>query len=307
MAWWSFWKKRGSDLRGKRPETSGEAVSHNSEAQTQPQAPAPGTELSVEEMIAQALRPALFLRKTPNPEDPGAKGCWLGGEPSLPSDIDWPYYEYEDYPRVPMHFLAQIELSEMPQVPELPEMPRTGTLFFFVEPMYAPVMDMNGGCKVIYSRESCLGLPARPCPEMPSIEDNDLHLCMAYRENPAVQYAKWNFRFEDVECFELGTFDNRVVEERLLAKKLKVEGRLEKSTEQDRKGGQSEDFQFHRMFGDDGLGANRISGQVPLLTIGSDADVGTWFGDVVPVMFVIDQTDLSVGSFDRVVAMERYG
>lgn len=106
MAWWSFWKKRGSDLRGKRPETSGEAVSHNSEAQTQPQAPAPGTELSVEEMIAQALRPALFLRKTPNPEDPGAKGCWLGGEPSLPSDIDWPYYEYEDYPRVPMHFLA---------------------------------------------------------------------------------------------------------------------------------------------------------------------------------------------------------
>lgn len=80
---------------------------------------------------------------------------------------------------------------------------------------------------------------------------------------------------------------------------------MQSKTAPDRENGSSKSFAFHQMFGEDGLGDVRVPGQIALLSIESDADLWTCFGDLRPVMFLIDQKDLQRGSFGNVVAMGR--
>ena len=83
-------------------------------------------QLSPDELAAklyQSRRPGVMLIKTAKTEGHGASGCWLGGEPTLPPEIEWPWYEMDGEPTVPMHFLAQLDLSQVPAIWTVPEMP----------------------------------------------------------------------------------------------------------------------------------------------------------------------------------------
>ena len=67
-------------------------------------------------MHGSSIGQAVYLRKPQQPDSDGLSGCWIGGEPTLPADIEWPYYEVHDGTSIPMHFLAQIDLGEVPLV-----------------------------------------------------------------------------------------------------------------------------------------------------------------------------------------------
>ncbi len=77
----------------------------------------PITDKEVAAEVEARRRPALMLNLMPKPEDAGVPGCWLGGLPTLPSEIDWPMADLEAECEIPMHFIAQIDLSQVPRRP----------------------------------------------------------------------------------------------------------------------------------------------------------------------------------------------
>ena len=53
----------------------------------------------------------------------------IGGQPSLPVDVDWPMWREN-----PMSFIAQIALEELPKEAAAEfHLPATGTLYFFYD------------------------------------------------------------------------------------------------------------------------------------------------------------------------------
>jgi uncharacterized protein YwqG len=111
--------------------------------------------LDIPMLLDQARRPGIYIVKMPPRSDaPGAPGCWFGGEPTLPVDIEWPSYfpisGMKDF-MVPMQFLAQINLAALPRSGDFPNLPKTGTLFFFYDAITAFSADTsNSGYKVIF-------------------------------------------------------------------------------------------------------------------------------------------------------------
>ena len=112
----------------------------------------------------------------------GSSGCWIGGEPTLPLDVEWPYYDVPNGPPVPMHFAAQIDLSQSPLTFAQTGLPEQGTLFFFYDPIFAPCYRMlKEGRKVIYVKECLSNVPARVMPEFSTHEDHkDMELSLIH-------------------------------------------------------------------------------------------------------------------------------
>lgn len=75
---------------------------------------------------------ALDLQVPPRRGHEGMPGCWFGGRPTLPPEIDWPVYVHNGH-AIPMHFLAQFDCASLPKLEEYP-MPESGTVMFFYEP-----------------------------------------------------------------------------------------------------------------------------------------------------------------------------
>jgi uncharacterized protein YwqG len=73
--------------------------------------------------------PTIWLRR-----ESSAQGqSWLGGLPSLPSNVEWPRHGVTG---LPLHFLAQIDLSAIPKTPLIPGgpiLPANGLLLFFAD------------------------------------------------------------------------------------------------------------------------------------------------------------------------------
>ena len=127
--------------------------------QTRPLAPG-----ELQAMIDRAYRPGILMNKMPRPDDPGAPGCWLGGEPTLPPTIEWPWFLVDGQPLVPMHHMAQINLAEVPRLEQHPKLPETGTLFVFFAPEVlsgSTIVDRNGGSRIIYVPEDVSKYPLR--------------------------------------------------------------------------------------------------------------------------------------------------
>ena len=86
-------------------------------------------EEKIRKMLAERREPALWFVTV---EKAHSKSR-LGGLPSLPAGVDWPVHPDT---RVPLHFLAQVDLSALPETP-LPgcpfgaALPRRGMLYFF--------------------------------------------------------------------------------------------------------------------------------------------------------------------------------
>lgn len=109
----------------------------------------------------------------------------------------------------PMFFLAQINLATIPPSVELPNVPKTGTLFFFWDPLLG-----TSDCKVIYVDERVSKYPPRQMPEpeyRPVDEWSDDDVFDALERN---LHEKWSFDFLEIDTFELSgrnaTIDNLI-------------------------------------------------------------------------------------------------
>lgn len=149
----------------------------------------PVAETDLDLALEALRRPALFLDKTATPDTPGAPGCWLGGLPTLPPEIEWPWAQDKGRDIVPMHFFAQINLAQLPHDPACSNMPTTGTLFFFYTQVAHHVMphaDPRAVSRVIHVDADVSHLPERAMPNMPDIG--------SFPED-----EEWPYYYEDVE------------------------------------------------------------------------------------------------------------
>ncbi len=283
-------------------------------------------ELTEEELSA-GVRAAectgLFLRKTPSDSDFGVPGCWLGGRPTLPEAYDWPLYTaLEPELTIPMHFLAQIDLAQIPIFPGRPEMPKTGTLFFFVDPVFSPVHGYrNGGCKIVYVTEDVSGAPERPVPDgLPvDLDNDDLPLMSGQYENePTSEFRRWPFVFEVIPWFSIESRMNRFLKHELNCRLAEMMEEIGKRTDVDRAAwyprytGQTMNASLHQMFiAPEGLLGyyekeglippdTDLSDYIPLLRIEADSDIefGLGYGD--RAKFWIAKSDLARGDFSSV-------
>jgi len=120
----------------------------------------------------------------------------IGGKPWLPDGLQWPC----DGQGVPLHFLAQIDLSSLPPsqaakppVNVLPNHPGSGTLFIFLrvgiddDEIFAA--DEQVPCKVLYTESECTSAMTRTPPD-------DLP--------PLNPYIQWHHFLWDYSVAELG-------------------------------------------------------------------------------------------------------
>ncbi len=159
-------------------------------------------------MLESAKRQGIHLRKCPSADGESAKGCWFGRSPTLPERYDWPWFMAREEPQAPMHFLAQINLASVPEVDGTPSLPKTGTLFFFFDPMIAPVYDTPPGSgRVIYCPDDVSNVPLRKMPALPT-HFSEEEVSYFYREFPTEGLERWPFTFEPFETWEFDLFPN---------------------------------------------------------------------------------------------------
>ena len=176
----------------------------------------------IEELIARVRRPAAAMVLTQKQTDSGDPGCWMGGEPTLPPEIEWPHFQETNLNLdVPMHFLAQVNLARLPKADYGSTIPKYGTLFVFSDPIFAPLyqlgrstpaMQAGLGARVIFVPEEVDQYPFRAAPDSPEALKSNLDLAplcnyvsSGYREmverniRSASGLHKWPFRFVTID------------------------------------------------------------------------------------------------------------
>ncbi|WP_298863868.1 DUF1963 domain-containing protein [uncultured Sulfitobacter sp.] len=140
-------------------------------------------EAAIRSLLEELCQPATMLVPAVGT---GASGCWLGGSPYLPDDVAWPMYFHDDAHSqlikkggqiaIPMHFLAQINLSECPRPEGFPQLPASGMIYVFYDPVVAPwareseAMNYYGeGIAVIYRDVDWTTCAERIAPQMPDL------------------------------------------------------------------------------------------------------------------------------------------
>ncbi len=176
------------------------------------------TDDEIEAWMARRRQPAIAMLHTAKPDDEGTPGCWFGGDPTLPPDVEWPIYKHRQSGlELPHHFLAQINLAYVPQVLGLPPLPKKGTLFVFYEQRLAPIgifdeeatppLQSGEGARVIFVDHDTSTYPTRRPPPMP-----DLSVLPEDQQWPyqfeTTSYQKWNFEFVVVETYPNPMCDN---------------------------------------------------------------------------------------------------
>lgn len=270
--------------------------------------------VSDEEYIAlrnAARRPALLLDKMPEPDAQGAPGCWLGGLPTLPPDIAWPWFTYHGRPLCPMHFVAQIDLAALPALEGLPDRPTSGTLFFFATPLLSHLLD--GGCgdkgRVFHVPGDVSGLPPSPMPAFPDFADFPSfggNWAGHYAEMRTTALDRWTIGFRPFDSFGAVTDPRDAVRNRLAEEQVGIMEALEAEAAA-RLAGRSrmiDGAAMHHMFG---RGTTGPLGDLPdpqavkcqLLVLDDDADIG--YCDYLArwTTFWIGSEDLAQGRFDR--------
>lgn len=99
----------------------------------------------LERMVDMATTEGVVLHKVD--QKWAAPGAWLMGRPSLPDHIPWPVVTRSDGGKVPLTFVAQINLGQLPPTAILP---KSGMLFFFVD-MTSPLDDELVAARVLFS------------------------------------------------------------------------------------------------------------------------------------------------------------
>ncbi|WP_106743776.1 DUF1963 domain-containing protein [Yoonia maritima] len=181
----------------------------------------------VEQMVEASRVPSVLIIKTITDETPGASGCWLGGDPTLPAHIEWPWVksvpipeELHDYyarnnkplpkvgPLYPMHFFAQINLAEVPRAPGMIDLPLEGTLFFFADYVGNAEKNVrNPNYKIIYVKDDISDSPKQSQPQFPDDFD-DSHMMYWWKKNPVKSFRHWPITFANFGIIHENRFPN---------------------------------------------------------------------------------------------------
>ncbi len=105
----------------------------------------------------------------------------MGGDPDLPEDFQWPYWNEE-----PLTLLIQVNLSEMNRFSASKFLPKEGMLYFFYDHNQSTFgfdIDDKGSWKVIYSKSKSQELKRISNP-VKDQENND-----NYNEQTRYRYA----------------------------------------------------------------------------------------------------------------------
>jgi uncharacterized protein YwqG len=282
----------------------------------------------IEELIEQSKHDGFLLRKTLRPNDKAASGCWFGGEPTLPPEIEWPYTQSKEFPPIPLHFAAQIDLSAIPLSDKHPEMPRTGTLFFFIDPIYGPAYDYSQNTtRVIY----VAGDVSKNAPrQMPPLTMDAVKTGYASRSYgrppiPKIGFRRWNVNFEprisyDVNFFEDPDYEDPDAQEQAITLGVKERKRIRAIINKDAFDAQQNNglkvtnVGMHSMFsGPNSPGSmymgsiSHLSEMVPLLALKDDSDLSMNFSGHEWAVFWIKPDALRNGDFDRAWVSEGRG
>ncbi len=158
------------------------------------------SESEVRLVLSLAQRPGLLLLKLA-PDDPRRlPGCWLGGEPTLPDSIEWPWSILDGRRTSPMHFMGQIDLRYLPLLPNFSELPTFGTLFFFCDTIHGQLYDYEGASKVIYVPDDVSHYSKRQTPDMPQ-PDKNYDCCNWYKERPSASYVQRSVRLASYSIY----------------------------------------------------------------------------------------------------------
>jgi len=273
--------------------------------------------MQIDELLRAAEHPGFFLRKTLNPNDPGAARCWLGGAPTMPEHIAWPVTK-EAYiqPSIPLHFVAQIDLASIPWREGLPSMPRDGTLFFFYDPIFGPTDDFrNDSAQIIYVTDDVSAAPARKMPDLPDL-DTLADVSFEYKNAPYPVLNKWNFNFENKVGFDTYRFDGDVRNSEIHEKRELEEQRIMDLSAADvAKGGRLADTSVHCLFAgptfvndyDREPPSWRLHNRVPLFALSRDYALGVYADSFSwGVVFWVDVERLGSGDFSSIFAMPCY-
>ncbi len=137
------------------------------------------SDLEVDGKLLHAKKQAAIVLRTPQQTDDGMPGCWFGGKPTLPPDIEWPTFKSEvpGLDPVHLHFILQINLKYVPCALNFPEVPNRGTIFVFVEPMFAPKGVKQGpsllqsdAATIIYVADDVSNCDPREAPFIPDVD-----------------------------------------------------------------------------------------------------------------------------------------
>lgn len=228
--------------------------------------------------------PAVLLNKMPTPDTLGAEGCWLGGLPTLPTEIEWPWYIVQDQPIVPMHFMAQINLSKLPRPDGFLDLPAAGTLFVFHTPVMPAVLGgHDAGCRVYYVEETVSQCPAREMPAFPALSTFPVpgeEWEFNYKDTRMGPLDRWNFDFLVFETYDVDSGPILEMWDDIWYDMAASQyDRIASSTKQYEGG-----VVLHHMYGANATGYGPFhKDNVNLLAIGTDADLG--FGDVYRVQW----------------------
>lgn len=242
-------------------------------------------------MHGSTVEPASYLRKPLQPDGQGSSGCWIGGEPTLPTEIEWPFYNAHDGTSVPMHFLTQINLDQLPLNSAQTGLPEHGTLFFFYDTIVAPCFEMGtkDECKVIYVEADVSEMPTRPMPRFDIPEDYQM-LSFWYAKNPTCGYQRHNVLM--VENLD---------DEPEPARRSFFEWLWGNSPKSELKTANGAPYLLGEPWVE--TTGDIVGDRIPLFTMFSDKDIGFQHGDQEGVVFLISSDDIKVLNFDEVILL----
>lgn len=155
------------------------------------QARATRRSVAVDDVLRRHRMDAIMLHRAWPPTDMPAANSRLGGLPSLPKGLAWPRSKASG---LPLHFLAQIDLTELPPNGLLPTQ---GMLFFFAMVDEEMVWDGDPAeySRVLFDPSPVrAGTVAMPPPNLPAIEGGYTDLTKSWvlpGEAHATIYPRW--------------------------------------------------------------------------------------------------------------------
>lgn len=270
----------------------------------------------LEQMLDCARMPSILVVKTPAQDLPGAPGCWLGGAPTLPIEIDWPWTVFpidrEPQRLNPMNFVGQFDLTQLPRVESMPDLPVSGTMFFFVD--FVRHVEQHETCKtyaVIYVEDDVSHIPPRPHPNWPT-DFEPHHETYWWHENPATSFERWNVTFQTYNDYDYERFPNAAYWQYAINKSIEASEQLRRRAHRDQQPqmpqGRFEDLQKfgkrrkeeplqHRFFGPSLLHSDAQA--IRLLSIQTDSDLGF---SSERLGFFIQPDDLTARRFNKAYA-----
>lgn len=257
-----------------------------------------------------AREPAVLIVKTRFRSDAGAPGCWIGGLPSLPDNVEWPWRMDGDRALHPLHFIAQINLAHLPGGAARLGLPEQGFCSFFANYVHDP----EGQSAVIHAEADVTDLKERTVPEFP--DGFEKHGTLRHwLKNPVFSFDRWPVTFHAYEALDrdvtpvTDAFNGAVLAEQRALQAVAAEQKNPRRALMERlkgadRGAPRRTVARHTLMGPDNRNARSRpaqSGFVRLLSLAHDEDIRFDYS-CEELVFLIHRDDLTNRRFDGAFA-----